>query len=60
VGSPWGNYQPEPFLDKKTRIYHLALREGLRSPFAPRDELHAEDDDKKEDKKKGRARGPAP
>jgi tricorn protease len=52
VGSPWGNYQPEPFLDKKTRIYHLALREGLRSPFAPRDELHAEDDDKKEDKKK--------
>jgi tricorn protease len=52
VGSPWGNYQPEPFLDKKTRIYHLALREGLRSPFTPRDELHAEDDDKKEDKKK--------
>ncbi|MHC4142384.1 MAG: S41 family peptidase, partial [Planctomycetota bacterium] len=52
VGSPWGNYQPEPFLDKKTRIYHLALTEGLRSPFTPRDELHAEDDDEKEDKKK--------
>jgi tricorn protease len=52
VGSPWGNYQPEPFLDKKTRIYHLALREGLRSPFAPRDELHPGDedeDDKKDD-----------
>jgi tricorn protease len=47
VGSPWGNYQPEPFLDKKTRIYHLALREGLRSPFAPRDELHPEEDDEK-------------
>jgi tricorn protease len=47
VGSPWGNYQPEPFLDKKTRIYHLALREGLRSPFTPRDELHPEDEKKK-------------
>jgi tricorn protease len=59
VGSVWGNYQPEPFLDKKTRIYLLALREGLRSPFAPQDELHPEDDDAdtdksdKEDKGKG-------
>jgi tricorn protease len=39
VPSPWGNYQPEPFLDKKTKIYQLALREGLRSPFQPADEL---------------------
>jgi tricorn protease len=51
VGSPWGNYQPEPFLDKTTRIYHLALQKGLRSPFAPRDELH-EDKKKKDDDKK--------
>ena len=49
VGSPWGNYQPQPFLDKKTRVYMLALTKGLRSPFAPRDELHS-DDDKDTDK----------
>jgi tricorn protease len=39
VASPWGNYQPEPFLDKKTKLYHMALVDGLRSPFAPADEL---------------------
>ena len=49
VGSPWGNYQPEPYLDKKTKVYHIALTPGLRSPFAPKDELHDEEkDDKKE------------
>src|SRR5207302_9995948 len=42
VDDPWGNYQPEPFFDKKTKIYHLALAEGLRSPFAPADELNPE------------------
>jgi tricorn protease len=45
VESPWGSYQPEPFLDKKTKIYQVALTAGLRSPFAPADELHP---DKKE------------
>ena len=45
VGSPWGNYQPEPFLDKKTQIFMLALTKGLRSPFAPADELHEEEDE---------------
>jgi tricorn protease len=51
VGSPWGSYQPEPHLDKTTRLYHLALREDLRSPFAAPDELHVEDktDDRDED-----------
>ncbi len=42
VPSPWGNYQPEPFFDKKTQIYHVALKPGQRSPFAPPDELHPE------------------
>jgi tricorn protease len=50
VESPWGNYQPEPFLDEKTRIYQLALTEGLRSPFAPKDELHPGKEKKDEDK----------
>lgn len=39
VESPWGSYQPEPFLDRKTRIYQVPLVAGTRSPFAPRDEL---------------------
>ena len=39
VGSPWGTHQPEPFFDRKTKIYQIALTAGLRSPFAPDDEL---------------------
>jgi tricorn protease len=31
--SPWGARQPEPYLDKTTRIYQLALPSPLRSPF---------------------------
>jgi tricorn protease len=61
VGDPWGSYQPEPYLDRTTGIYAIALRPDLRSPFAPRDELHPEDADKdkekgkdKEDKDKGK------
>ncbi len=37
--SPWGSYQPSPWLDRKTRIYFLALRAGLDSPFAAPNEL---------------------
>jgi len=51
VGSPWGNYQPEPYLDKKSKIYHIALTRDLRSPFARPDELHPKDDDKNDKKK---------
>ena len=40
VPSPWGSYAPEPFLDRRTGIYQLALVAGERSPFAPADELH--------------------
>jgi tricorn protease len=48
VPSPWGNYQPEPFLDKKTKIYQIALTPGQRSPFAPADELTPEKKETKE------------
>jgi tricorn protease len=56
VPSPWGTYQPEPYLAKKTKIYQLALIDGLRSPFAPATELSdkkepAKKDEKKDDKK---------
>lgn len=54
--NPWGSRQPEPYFDKTTRIYQLALRPGLRSPFRAKDELFEEpaqdDKDKKADKDK--------
>jgi tricorn protease len=57
VEDPWGNYQPEPFLDKKTKVYQLALVRGERSPFAPADELSPEKkEDAKEPGKEGAAR----
>lgn len=42
VGSPWGSRQPEPYFDRQTKIYQLALRRGLRSPFRAKDELQTE------------------
>ncbi len=58
VRSPWGSRQPEPFFDKQTRIYQVALRKDLRSPFQPDDELTAEavaSEDKTKDKGKSSA-----
>lgn len=40
VRAPWGPRQPEPFFDRQTRVYQIALQKGLRSPFQPADELH--------------------
>ncbi|HEX7118290.1 MAG TPA: S41 family peptidase [Longimicrobiales bacterium] len=35
VGSPWGTRQPEPFFDRRTRVYAVALAaDGARPPFA--------------------------
>lgn len=39
VDSPWGPRQPDPYLDKTTKVYLLALNKGERSPFLPNDEL---------------------
>jgi tricorn protease len=39
VGAPWGPRQPEPFFDRQTNLYLIALRKDLRSPFQPADEL---------------------
>jgi len=41
VGGPWGPRQPEPFFDRQTKIYLVPLVAGLRSPFAPSDELQS-------------------
>lgn len=54
VGGPWGPRQPEPFFDRETKIYAVALQAGLRSPFAPETELTRlkakEDKEKEKDK----------
>jgi tricorn protease len=57
VQGAWGNNQPEPYLDKTSQIFELALTKGLRSPFTPDDELQAaeapaEDTKEKKDAKK--------
>lgn len=39
VKSPWGAYQPEPYFDKTTDIYAIALKKGEKFPFAPPNEL---------------------
>jgi tricorn protease len=51
VSSPWGQMAPEPYFEKKTKIYQIALKKGTRSPFAPADELTREDEKKKDEKK---------
>lgn len=59
VGSPWGALQPEPYFDKKTLVYTIPLKKGLRSPFRADDEVSAaakearkEEEKKKEEKEK--------
>ncbi len=39
VGSPWGSRAPEPFFDKQSMVFALALAPNERSPFQPDDEL---------------------
>jgi tricorn protease len=51
VFSPWGTRQPDPYFDRSMKIYELALMTGLRSPFAPVDELHPEAAKPEEEKK---------
>jgi tricorn protease len=57
VSSPWGPRQPDPFFDHTDKIYRLALRKGLRSPFEPADELHPDktDEAKAAEEKKDKA-----
>lgn len=49
----WGARQPEPFFTEHTKIYALALRRGLRSPFEPPDELTPAAPEAKNEKKEG-------
>ncbi|MFZ2055398.1 MAG: hypothetical protein WAU81_14515, partial [Candidatus Aminicenantales bacterium] len=56
VGSPWGPRQPEPYFDKTTKIYALALTAKEIFPFAPANELNM---DKKEQNATAAAKAPA-
>jgi tricorn protease len=51
IPAPWGPRQPDPFFDRSMKVYELALTTGLRSPFAPVDELHPEQPAKTEETK---------
>ncbi len=49
VTSPWGQRSPEPFFDRQSRIYALALDPAARWPFLPKDELQKSEPEKKTD-----------
>lgn len=56
VGSPWGQRQPEPHFTETTKVYAVALKKDLRSPFLPKDEGNSEDaKDTKEEPPKSEA-----
>jgi tricorn protease len=55
VYSPWGPRQPDPNFDRSIKIYELGLIPGLRSPFAPSDELHPDKPPKVEEPKQGKS-----
>ncbi len=52
VPSPWGPRAPEPYLDRATEVYLVPLVSGLRSPFAPKNELVKKEKDGDQDEKK--------
>ncbi|MDX8338809.1 S41 family peptidase [Draconibacterium sp. IB214405] len=53
VGSPWGPRQPEPFYNKTSKIYMLALNDTIRSPYLADNELYTTGDNKKDKKDSG-------
>lgn len=57
VEAPWGPLAPEPFFDRKSRVYLAALPGPLRSPFQPRDELAPASADSPAPAKTGSPRG---
>jgi tricorn protease len=51
VSSPWGQRQPEPFLDRTTNIYVVSLIKDQRFPFLPDDEIFTEKKSEEDEKK---------
>lgn len=50
-GSPWGDRNTGPFFAFRSKLYALALQPGLRSPFAPKDELETATDKKADEQR---------
>jgi tricorn protease len=48
VRSIWGSRQPDPFFDRPTQVFGLALQKGTRSPWAKLDELQPAGDEGKD------------
>ncbi|HEY7876782.1 MAG TPA: PDZ domain-containing protein, partial [Gemmatimonadaceae bacterium] len=40
VNAPWGSRAPEPYFDRQTELFAIALQRNARFPFAHADELH--------------------
>lgn len=59
VGNPWGQRNPEPFFDRQSKMYALALDPAARWPFLPKDELQRAEPDKKADANTGKGDKPA-
>ncbi len=53
VLAPWGSRAPDPYFDRPMKIYQIALRKGLRSPFTPPDELHPDKPEESAKKSRG-------
>ena len=51
VGSPWGPRQPEPYFDRTMKLYRIAMKRSLRSPFREDDELLSDAAPKKKEAK---------
>lgn len=58
-GAPWGDRNLGPMFDRRTKVYAVALQEGLRFPFLAPDELAPAGDEGKEEPAAGGAQGAA-
>lgn len=49
VYSPWGPRQPEPYYDRTTKIFMLALQKDLKWPFLESNELMEKDQEERDE-----------
>ena len=49
--SPWGDRNTGPFFGFRSKLFALALQPGLRSPFAPKDELETASEKKADEQR---------
>ncbi len=51
VPAPWGEYSPQPFFDRRVKLYALNLDGKSRFPFLAKDELAPAEPEKKDESK---------